>query len=112
MIINTSEYRYLFQKLEPTAIVAENATGRKYLLETFLRHKHDGAFLRSEVFPFPDDDTDLAQETISSGNFINPFIYADNKTRILKESEPLTVLDYNPKNNYLVVNDRSEIINP
>lgn len=110
MIINTSDYLYLFQRLSPRSQIRNNAPFSGTELETFLRHKSNGTFLRAEVFPFPSEDIELAKETIRSGDFINPFIYAENKSTLLQEQDPLTVLDYNPKNSYLVVNDRSEII--
>jgi hypothetical protein len=107
MVTNSSDFTFLFQKLTCTDPVS---VPQEFKLETILQHKIDDSLLKNTIRSFPKADVSLAEETIGSGNFINPFIYTGNESTIYSQGKKLSIIDIESKRDYLVVNDRSEII--
>lgn len=107
MIISTSDLKFVFQKL---TCIDPVSMPQRFELESFLKHEKLNCFLRNIVPVFPEKDYPFAKENIANGYFVNCFIYAGNKTMLLIEGVPFPEMDIDLKKDYLVVENRAEII--
>lgn len=110
MILSTSHLKFVFQRFNTKTIIDEEGTSFDNELETFLKHEKLNCYFRNVVPVFPENDLSLASETIKSGYFVNCFIYVGNKTMLLIEGAPFPEMDIDLKKDYLVVENRAEII--
>jgi hypothetical protein len=108
MFYNTSDFKPFFQE-----VIILDISGQKDIsLKTYFKDKRGALILKNTVENFPQSEVDFANETIGSGNFVNPFKWTNNKTFLFQQGTELHSLESSDNANYLLINSEKDFINP